>query len=157
MYIAFHSVVFLCYSFNHIILLNNNTHCNWMIWLLSCLYVNVVQECELCEDPNLCRTGVCIGCDAGLCKTFFHASWYVWDINFIFLRNHVFLLCMQSIYKISCVCYLVLKRKAYYQNCLMKTTRYCIVTNIYLYCSIVKPLSCLLLYICCIHINLLWL
>jgi hypothetical protein len=36
-----------------------------------------VQECELCEDPSLSRTGVCIGCDAGMCKTFFHASWYV--------------------------------------------------------------------------------
>ncbi|XP_028394581.1 PHD finger protein 14-like [Dendronephthya gigantea] len=32
------------------------------------------KECNLCEDPSLSRTGVCIGCDAGLCKTFFHAS-----------------------------------------------------------------------------------
>ncbi|KAI5646473.1 PHD-zinc-finger like domain-containing protein [Phthorimaea operculella] len=31
--------------------------------------------CALCEDATLARTGVCVGCDAGLCKTFFHVTW----------------------------------------------------------------------------------
>lgn len=31
--------------------------------------------CTLCEDERLARTGVCIECDAGMCRTYFHASW----------------------------------------------------------------------------------
>ncbi|XP_026275307.1 PHD finger protein 14 [Frankliniella occidentalis] len=30
--------------------------------------------CTLCEDERLARTGVCIECDAGMCRTYFHAS-----------------------------------------------------------------------------------
>nr|XP_049694587.1 PHD finger protein 14 isoform X7 [Helicoverpa armigera] len=32
------------------------------------------RACALCEDATLARTGVCVGCDAGLCKTFFHVT-----------------------------------------------------------------------------------
>ncbi|XP_022825261.1 PHD finger protein 14 isoform X4 [Spodoptera litura] len=32
------------------------------------------RSCALCEDATLARTGVCVGCDAGLCKTFFHVT-----------------------------------------------------------------------------------
>lgn len=28
----------------------------------------------ICEDRRLARSGICIGCDAGLCKSFFHAT-----------------------------------------------------------------------------------
>ncbi|CAG9134139.1 unnamed protein product [Plutella xylostella] len=30
------------------------------------------RACALCDDATLARTGVAIGCDAGLCKTYFH-------------------------------------------------------------------------------------
>ncbi|KAG6450913.1 hypothetical protein O3G_MSEX006820 [Manduca sexta] len=32
------------------------------------------RSCALCEDATLARTGVCVGCDAGMCKTFFHVT-----------------------------------------------------------------------------------
>ncbi|EAA06781.5 AGAP000754-PA [Anopheles gambiae str. PEST] len=32
------------------------------------------KTCCLCEDAQLARTGVCIGCDAGMCKTYFHVT-----------------------------------------------------------------------------------
>lgn len=32
------------------------------------------RSCALCEDVTLARTGVCVECDAGLCKTFFHVT-----------------------------------------------------------------------------------
>ncbi|KAJ0178797.1 hypothetical protein K1T71_005572 [Dendrolimus kikuchii] len=32
------------------------------------------RACALCEDAAFARTGVCVGCDAGLCKTFFHVT-----------------------------------------------------------------------------------
>ncbi|XP_053674629.1 PHD finger protein 14 [Anopheles nili] len=32
------------------------------------------KTCSLCEDAKLARTGVCIGCDAGMCKTYFHVT-----------------------------------------------------------------------------------
>ena len=32
------------------------------------------QESEISGGARLCRTGVCIQCDAGLCKSFFHVS-----------------------------------------------------------------------------------
>ncbi|XP_050074320.1 PHD finger protein 14 [Anopheles maculipalpis] len=32
------------------------------------------KTCCLCEDARLARTGVCIGCDAGMCKTYFHVT-----------------------------------------------------------------------------------
>ncbi|XP_053604152.1 PHD finger protein 14 isoform X2 [Plodia interpunctella] len=32
------------------------------------------RACALCCDATLARTGVCVGCDAGLCKTFFHVT-----------------------------------------------------------------------------------
>ncbi|CAK1598773.1 unnamed protein product [Parnassius mnemosyne] len=32
------------------------------------------RSCALCADATLARTGVCVGCDAGLCKTFFHVT-----------------------------------------------------------------------------------
>lgn len=31
------------------------------------------RRCILCEDQRFSRTGVCIECDAGMCKTYFHA------------------------------------------------------------------------------------
>lgn len=33
------------------------------------------KTCTLCEDKRFERTGVCIGCDAGMCKTYFHVTW----------------------------------------------------------------------------------
>lgn len=32
------------------------------------------KACSLCEDVRFARTGVCIGCDAGMCKTYFHVT-----------------------------------------------------------------------------------
>ncbi|KAJ8891216.1 hypothetical protein PR048_010731 [Dryococelus australis] len=32
------------------------------------------KTCCLCEDERFARTGVCIGCDAGMCRTFFHVT-----------------------------------------------------------------------------------
>lgn len=32
------------------------------------------RTCILCEDERLSRTGVCISCDAGMCKSYFHVS-----------------------------------------------------------------------------------
>ncbi|XP_050664284.1 PHD finger protein 14 isoform X2 [Leptidea sinapis] len=32
------------------------------------------RSCAVCIDSTLARTGVCVGCDAGLCKTFFHVT-----------------------------------------------------------------------------------
>jgi len=37
----------------------------------------VWQECSLCEDELLRRTGVCISCDAGMCRSYFHVTWQV--------------------------------------------------------------------------------
>ncbi|XP_002020622.2 PHD finger protein 14 [Drosophila persimilis] len=32
------------------------------------------KVCSLCENSLFARTGVCIGCDAGMCKTYFHVT-----------------------------------------------------------------------------------
>lgn len=32
------------------------------------------KSCSLCENDHFVRTGVCIGCDAGMCKNFFHVT-----------------------------------------------------------------------------------
>ncbi|KAK3746999.1 hypothetical protein QZH41_011952, partial [Actinostola sp. cb2023] len=32
------------------------------------------KDCSLCDDERFSRTGVCIGCDAGLCRTYFHVT-----------------------------------------------------------------------------------
>ncbi|KAG5874660.1 hypothetical protein JTB14_006511 [Gonioctena quinquepunctata] len=32
------------------------------------------KSCSLCEDEHFARTGVCIGCDAGMCRTYFHVT-----------------------------------------------------------------------------------
>uniref|UniRef100_A0A1B0BCV9 PHD finger protein 14 n=1 Tax=Glossina palpalis gambiensis TaxID=67801 RepID=A0A1B0BCV9_9MUSC len=32
------------------------------------------KACSLCENSRFARTGVCIGCDAGMCKTYFHVT-----------------------------------------------------------------------------------
>ena len=31
------------------------------------------RQCNLCEDQRKSKTGVCLQCDAGMCKSFFHA------------------------------------------------------------------------------------
>lgn len=33
------------------------------------------KTCSICEDARFARSGVCIGCDAGMCKTYFHVTW----------------------------------------------------------------------------------
>ena len=33
------------------------------------------KTCQLCEDVAMSKVGVCIGCDAGLCKSSFHVTW----------------------------------------------------------------------------------
>ncbi|BES97574.1 Phd finger protein [Nesidiocoris tenuis] len=32
------------------------------------------KACSLCRDQRFARTGVCVGCDAGMCKTYFHVT-----------------------------------------------------------------------------------
>uniref|UniRef100_A0A8D0LBQ9 PHD finger protein 14 n=1 Tax=Sphenodon punctatus TaxID=8508 RepID=A0A8D0LBQ9_SPHPU len=32
------------------------------------------NECSFCEDPRFARTGVCISCDAGMCRAYFHVT-----------------------------------------------------------------------------------
>ncbi|XP_075067847.1 PHD finger protein 14 isoform X2 [Mixophyes fleayi] len=32
------------------------------------------KECSFCEDSRFARTGVCISCDAGMCRAFFHVT-----------------------------------------------------------------------------------
>jgi len=32
------------------------------------------RQCSLCDDPSMSRTGVCIKCDAGMCKSYFHVT-----------------------------------------------------------------------------------
>uniref|UniRef100_A0A8C9W9T0 PHD finger protein 14 n=1 Tax=Scleropages formosus TaxID=113540 RepID=A0A8C9W9T0_SCLFO len=32
------------------------------------------KECSLCEDTRFARTGVCISCDAGMCRSYFHVT-----------------------------------------------------------------------------------
>ncbi|CAH0548773.1 unnamed protein product [Brassicogethes aeneus] len=32
------------------------------------------KTCSLCTDDRFARTGVCIGCDAGMCRTYFHVT-----------------------------------------------------------------------------------
>lgn len=32
------------------------------------------KVCSLCQDERFARTGVCIGCDAGMCRTYFHVT-----------------------------------------------------------------------------------
>ncbi|XP_044535385.1 PHD finger protein 14 isoform X3 [Gracilinanus agilis] len=32
------------------------------------------KECSFCEDPRFARTGVCISCDAGMCRAYFHVT-----------------------------------------------------------------------------------
>lgn len=32
------------------------------------------KTCSLCADERYARTGVCIGCDAGMCRTYFHVT-----------------------------------------------------------------------------------
>ncbi|KAL1140936.1 hypothetical protein AAG570_000864, partial [Ranatra chinensis] len=32
------------------------------------------KSCSLCQDQRFARTGVAIGCDAGMCKTYFHVT-----------------------------------------------------------------------------------
>ncbi|XP_013382872.1 PHD finger protein 14 isoform X3 [Lingula anatina] len=32
------------------------------------------KACSICEDERFARTGVCISCDAGMCRTYFHVT-----------------------------------------------------------------------------------
>ncbi|KAK3579284.1 hypothetical protein CHS0354_033363 [Potamilus streckersoni] len=32
------------------------------------------KECSLCEDTRFSKTGVCISCDAGMCRSYFHVT-----------------------------------------------------------------------------------
>lgn len=48
------------------------------------------RECTLCTHPFYARTGICISCDAGLCKNVFHVLWYV-SFRSIFQCNERFL------------------------------------------------------------------
>jgi len=33
-----------------------------------------MKECSFCEDARFARTGVCISCDAGMCRSYFHVT-----------------------------------------------------------------------------------
>lgn len=35
------------------------------------------RECSSCDERLFGCTGVCISCDAGLCRTYFHVTWWV--------------------------------------------------------------------------------
>lgn len=39
------------------------------------------KVCQLCDEVPVSRTGICIGCDAGLCKSSFHVTWYAGGTN----------------------------------------------------------------------------
>ena len=41
------------------------------------MYLVYWQDCDLCEDERFSRTGICVSCDAGLCRTYFHITWWV--------------------------------------------------------------------------------
>lgn len=45
------------------------------------------KVCSLCEDQRFAQTGVCMHCDAGMCKTFFHVSCAQREGLLCFLRN----------------------------------------------------------------------
>ena len=32
------------------------------------------RQCVLCKDVKMARTGLCVECDAGMCRQFFHVS-----------------------------------------------------------------------------------
>lgn len=34
------------------------------------------KPCQYCEDQRLVGTGITIGCDAGMCRIYFHVTWY---------------------------------------------------------------------------------
>ncbi|CDQ87321.1 unnamed protein product [Oncorhynchus mykiss] len=36
--------------------------------------IEVNVECSFCEDARFARTGVCISCDAGMCRSYFHVT-----------------------------------------------------------------------------------
>lgn len=38
------------------------------------------KVCQHCQDSRFSRTGVCLQCDAGMCRAYFHVTW--WVINF---------------------------------------------------------------------------
>lgn len=38
------------------------------------LFLPILQICSLCDDIRYSRTGICIQCDAGLCKSYFHVT-----------------------------------------------------------------------------------
>ena len=33
------------------------------------------KACQLCSDPALAKTGVCVQCDVGMCRSAFHVTW----------------------------------------------------------------------------------
>ncbi|KAL4228609.1 PHD finger protein 14 [Mactra antiquata] len=33
-----------------------------------------LKECSLCDDSRFSKTGVCVSCDAGMCRSFFHVT-----------------------------------------------------------------------------------
>jgi len=34
------------------------------------------KQCSLCKDMRFSYTGVTIACDAGMCRSNFHVTWY---------------------------------------------------------------------------------
>lgn len=41
---------------------------------LEIFVVCSIKECSFCEDTRFARTGVCISCDAGMCRSYFHVT-----------------------------------------------------------------------------------
>ena len=35
------------------------------------------KACQLCSDPSMAKTGVCVQCDVGMCRSAFHVTWCV--------------------------------------------------------------------------------
>ena len=47
-----------------------------------------LQECSLCDDRRYSRSGVCISCDAGMCRTHFHVTWSSIISLIVFMFNN---------------------------------------------------------------------
>lgn len=87
------------------------------------------KVCQLCTDLRMSKTGVCIGCDAGLCKSSFHVTWCVhrimWEeetrCNFVvlqwYIHGKVFLCVVLS--NMDCCVKWTVMRKRKIKNCVI--------------------------------------
>lgn len=62
------SLVFI-HDINYQVL--GKVHLRNLLWPFPFFFM---KECSFCEDPRFARTGVCISCDAGMCRAYFHVT-----------------------------------------------------------------------------------